>query len=1112
MLDNSRFAVRLHRGHVAMVKLTSVARIATAPAIICLLAAAAPSRAVAAPPTGVQRTAQGVVLRLPSGGTERVAVRSERILQVSFVASGSLPIRRSLTVNADWPAHPRFRLIHHPGSVVVKTARVAATIDTTTGLISYAGADGTPLTAELSKTFGPSPSAAPGAEQQIDTTFTSPADEGLFGLGQHQDGVMDDKGHEVSLDQFNRGGVGGEIAMPVMLSSRGYGLMWDTYSRAHFYGDANDNTAYRFSADSDSMVDYYFMYGPDLDAVIGDYREATGTAPMFPQWAYGLFQSKDHYASQSELEAVADSYRDEQIPLDTVVQDWQYWNPSPWGSHTMDPSRYPDPKGMIDHLHAENVHSMISVWPKFDPGSTNYDQLRSAGCFYRDSRNGDTYGNYYDAYSADCRSIYWSQIQRELFDKDGWDAFWLDASEWEAPEGARAYVDTAAGPGVDYYNAYPLEHTKAVYDGERADAANAKRVFTLTRSAYAGQQRNAAASWSGDTSASFGEFADQIPAGLNFSLSGMPYWTEDIGGYFASGDWSTPANNELFTRWFEKAAFDPVFRIHGQGSRELYGSQWSDRTKAALLATDRLRYRLMPYIYSLAAMVTQHHYTIMRPLVMDFRRDPRVYDITDEYMFGPSILVAPVTGAGLTSRSVYLPRGLWYDFWTGRPVTGGRTIAAAAPYDRIPLFVRAGSIIPMGPANAQYAAQAVDPTEIRVYPGADGRFTLYSDSGDSYAYARGAFEQIPFSYKDNSGTLTLGASAGSYPHMPTSRNLRVVFVRPQSGTGIAETPGAPASTYHGKVTKVASTFDGANVGQSVGVPTEPVEAGTTATVTTEVTNAGPRTAREVSTELELPSGWTARASGPITAATLRPGHTFNTTWTVTPGAVTAPFATVDISAHTSYTAPDGSPRSVNSPATMVVAAPVQSPYRTTASTKAYFGQNGSRFAIDADGTDIFKNGAVADDDYGAIYLPGAAGASSTATVHLDTQQDTDPWAKAGLVMRNDLTKDHQSQGYVALVATPGNGVSLQWDGDGDGILESYVTAGAGSVRAPVWLRLSRSGTTYTGSYSTDGSSWSPAGSATVATAAATQDVGMIATAHSTGQLGLDTFSDLTVEP
>jgi alpha-D-xyloside xylohydrolase len=1074
-------------------------------AIILLLPAPAVAAAL---PANVQRTAQGVVIRLPGGGVEQINVRGERILQVSYVPSGTLPSRQSLSVTASWPAAPAFRLTGKGTTMVLRTSRLAATVDTTTGLVSYAGADGRALTAEQAKTFGPSPSGAPGARQQVDTQFSSPATEGLFGLGQQQNGWLNDKGRQVTLDQFNQAGAGGSTAIPMMVSSRGYGVLWDTYSRAHFYGDANGGTAYRFSAESDNLVDYYFFYGPDLDSVIGGYRTATGTAPMFPLWSYGLFQSKDHYGSQDELLGVADAYRAAGIPVDAIVQDWQYWSPSPWGSHVLDPARYPDPSAMIDRLHAENVHTMISVWPKFDPGSANYDQLNAAGCFYRDVRDGSTFGNYYDAYSANCRSIYWSQIQQGLFAKYGWDAFWLDASEWEAPPGARAYVTTAAGPGVDYYNAYPLEHTRALYEGQRAAAGNTKRVFTLTRSAYAGQQRYAAASWSGDTSSSFGVFARQVTAGLNFSISGIPYWTEDIGGYYPPNDWSTPANNELFTRWFEKGVFDPVFRIHGQGARELYGSQWNAQTKAAVLAADQLRYRLMPYIYSLAGRVTRDNYTIMRPLVMDFPSDTNVYDLTDEYMFGPSLLVAPVTAAGVTSRPVYLPAGLWYDFWTGRPVTGGQTITAAAPYDHIPVYVRAGSVLPLGPASAQYAAQAVQPNEIRVYPGAAGRLALYSDAGDTYAYTTGAAQTIPLTYRDAGRQLTIGAASGSYPGVPATRQPRVVFVDPQSGTGVGETPNAPAVTYTGRAVTVAAPRTGANVGQGISVPAGPADAGRSVSVVTTVTNAGPMAARQVTTALDVPPGWTAQAARPTSTRSLAAGQTFRTSWTVTPSA-TAPIGTGTVTARSTYTA-GGTTGTLTSPASMLVISPVQPPLRTYASTSAYFGQFGDQVAINAAGADIFLNGTSADDDYGTVYRPGGAAPESTATVRVDAQQYTDPWAKAGLVIRNDLTGDHSSAGYVILVVTPGNGVSLQWDADGDGVLDSFTSVGGPSV--PVWLRLGRSGTTYTGAYSTDGSSWTTVGNTTVGSAASTQDVGLIATSHSAGQLGLDTFSGFGVIP
>lgn len=1061
---------------------------------------------------GVQSIANGVIIHPTAGGTERIQVCGDRILRVSDVAQGDLPAKQSLVVNAAWPTHPHF-VVRPVGadSVVVATADVQAHVDLGSGLVAFTDAAGRPLTSERAKTFGPSPSQAPGAEQQVSTLFNSPVNEGLFGLGQHQDGVMDDKGHNVTLDQFNTGGVGGDVAVPVLISSRGYGLMWDTYSRADFSGGLDDDTAYGFSAESDNMVDYYFMYGPSIDQVVRDYRTATGPAPMFPLWAYGLFQSYDHYTSQQQILDVAQGYRSQQIPLDAIVQDWQYWSPAPWNDHVMDPTRYPDPADMLNQLHAENLHGMISVWPNFDPGSADYSQLADAGCFYQNVTDGGH--QVYDPYSTSCRAIYSQQIQSQLVDSDGWDALWLDADEFETSPGARADVTTALGPGVDYYNAYPLEHTQAVFDGWKADpAVTGKRPFILSRSAYAGQQRNAAATWSGDTSASFGELANQMSGGLNYSISGLPYWTEDIGGYFANGDWSTPANNELFARWFEKGAFDPIFRIHGQGSRELYGSQWSATTKQALLETDQLRYRLMPYIYSVAAMVTQDGYTMMRPLVMDYRNDPAVYHISDEYMFGPSLLIAPVTAAGVQSRQVYLPHGLWYDFWTGRPVEGGQTITAPAPYDHIPVYVRAGSVLPLGSATAQYAAQAVSPTEIRVYPGANGQFTLYSDAGDGDGYTHGAFERIPLTYRASSGTLTIGHEQGRYPGMPATRRLRVVTVHPGEGDGVASSPDAPATTYRGHTTVVVARSTGESVGESISVPTQPQTAGSPLTVTTDTVNAGTTSVRDVSVQLDTPAGWSATPQTSATLRSLAAGHNARVTWTVTAAPPADPMSTADITGQASFIAPHGTRGTVAAVGTLTLTSPVQAPYQTTASTTAYFGQAGARFTIDADGADIFNNGAGAlDDQYGAIYQPGGAGPSSTATVRVDAQADTDPWAKAGLVMRNDLTQPSQATGYVALVVTPGNGVSLQWDSDGDGVLDQYTQVGVGTLVAPIWLKLTRSGTTFTGYYSPDGTTWTSVGSTTVTSAAATQDVGMIATAHSAGVLGRDDFSDFVVQ-
>jgi alpha-D-xyloside xylohydrolase len=521
---------------------------------------------------------------------------------------------------------------------------------------------------------------------------------------------------------------------------------------------------------------------------------------MFGRWALGYWQSKDHYSSQSELLSVASQYRSRQIPIDNVVQDWQYWGNSPWGSHIFD-SSYPDPAGMFAMLHQTGFHAMISVWARFASGSANYDALNAASDFITPMlSDGMTY--YYDPFKVDGRNQYWQQMNTGLFAK-GVDGWWLDATEPELNQppnwGEFGTFQTAAGQGAVVYNAYPLMTTSAVHDGQRA-ATDQKRVFILTRSAYAGQQRNAAVTWSGDISGDWGTFKNQIPVGLNFSLSGIPYWTTDIGGYFLSGlgDPTQPGYQELYQRWFQFGGFCPMFRTHGTGPDRFV---WSFGTAAepVLQGVDELRYRLLPYIYSLSWMVTSQAYTMMRALVFDFASDPMALDIPDEYMFGPAFLVNPVSDAGATTRSVYLPAGpTWYDFWSGSTQPGGQTITAPAPIDRLPLYVPAGSIIPMGPVMQYTTESPADPIELRVYRGADGAFTLYEDENDNYDYEKGMYATIPIAWKDATKTLTIGARKGTFPGMLQSCSFHVVFVSPGHGTGIGDTPAPDATlTYDG---------------------------------------------------------------------------------------------------------------------------------------------------------------------------------------------------------------------------------------------------------------------------------------------------------------------------
>jgi alpha-D-xyloside xylohydrolase len=447
---------------------------------------------------------------------------------------------------------------------------------------------------------------------------------------------------------------------------------------------------------------------------------------------------------------------------------------------------------------------IISVWGRFDVGSySNYIQLNNTGALYSQVI-GNEY-RYYDAFNPTGRQLYWQQISNELFSL-GIDGWWLDSSEPELGGNWGIYTNytTAAGSGAKVFNAYPLMHTAGVYQGQRASGSN-KRVFILTRSAYAGQQRNAAVTWSGDIQPIWQVFKAQIPAGINFSMSGIPYWNTDIGG-FTAADPADPAYDELFTRWFQFGAFCPMFRVHGETSGNVGKEMWQfpAATERILINYDQLRYHLLPYIYSVSWMVTSQSYSMMRGLMMDFRQDTNVYNIPDQYMFGPALMVNPVMQAGATNRNVYLPAGTtWWDFWTGRSYVGGQTNNAAAPIEMMPLFVRAGSIIPYGP-SIQYAMESADPVELRVYRGADGNFTLYEDEGDNYNYEKGNYATIPISWKEATQMLTIGERHGSFRGMLKERTFRVVWVSPDHGTGIPSMANADVIVhYTGKAVKIS---------------------------------------------------------------------------------------------------------------------------------------------------------------------------------------------------------------------------------------------------------------------------------------------------------------------
>jgi len=595
---------------------------------------------------------------------------------------------------------------------------------------------------------------------------------------------------------------------------------------AFFHNDplpAADRHSLWMSSDVGTATDYYFVGGTSIDDVIAGYRGLTGKAAMMPEWAYGFWQSRQRYETQDQLLGVVREYRKRGIPLDNIVEDWFYWPQDQWGSHDFDKTRFPDPKAMVDEVHALNANIMISVWPKFYPNTDNAKELDAKGFLYHASLEakrkdwvGPGYLNTdYDPYAPEARQIYFRQIREKLV-KLGFDAWWLDATEPDMhsnlsiEERAAAMGPTAMGPGAAFFNSYPLVHGQGVAEGLRAARPDV-RPFILTRSGFGGLQRASAAVWSGDLAARWDDLHDQISAGVNLSMSGLPNWTHDIGGFAVEDRYTRQLPEaraewrELNLRWFQFGAFSPIFRSHGESpKREIYEISADDPAmQSSMIWYDQLRYRLMPYIYTLAADTFHKDGSIMRGLVMDFGADRKVWGINDEYLFGPSILVAPVSTFKARERDVYLPAGAnWYDFNSGAHYTGGQTIKAAAPYERMPLFVRAGAIIPTGPAVLNTKEQHDGPIVLHVFTGADGSFSLYQDDGVSPAYLQGKFARIPISWNQATRTLTIGAREGSYDWMPGKRAISVRFYGPGKAVAPDFSDSAASVVYEGKAVTV----------------------------------------------------------------------------------------------------------------------------------------------------------------------------------------------------------------------------------------------------------------------------------------------------------------------
>ena len=582
-------------------------------------------------------------------------------------------------------------------------------------------------------------------------------------------------------------------------------------------------------------MDYYFIAGQNLDEVISGYRTLTGKASLYPKWTLGFWQSRERYKSSKDIEENLKKFRDLKIPVDNIVQDWNYWKLDSWGSHEFEAARYPNPQAMLDSVHAMNGRFMISVWPKFYDTVKNYKEIDAKGWMYHQAIKDDIHdwlgfrGSFYDAYDAGARKMFWRQMDENLYTKYkfGIDAWWMDASEPNVRDCTPMWYrkalsgPTALGTSTEYFNAYSIVNADAIYHGQRSVNPN-QRVFLLTRSGFAGEQRYSTATWSGDIATRWEDMRAQMTAGLNYSMAGLPFWGMDQGGFCVENRYvaaqqefdKTGKENadlkewrELQARWNQFGCFVPLYRAHGQWPlREVWNIAPANHPAyKTIVAYDKLRYRLMPYLYSMAGMVHFKDYTMMRGLVMDFNGDDNVYDIKDQWMFGPALMACPVGEYQKYSRNVYLPKQKgWYDFYTGKHYAGGQTIVADAPFEKIPVFVPEGSILPVGPEMEWSDQKKAELIDLYVYAGKDGSYTLYEDEGTNYNYEKGKYAMIDFKYNDAQKTLTIGARKGSFDGMLQKRRFNVILVNAQNNQGVnlAKTPKGKMVKYAGQAVTV----------------------------------------------------------------------------------------------------------------------------------------------------------------------------------------------------------------------------------------------------------------------------------------------------------------------
>jgi Alpha-glucosidases, family 31 of glycosyl hydrolases len=758
-------------------------------------------------------TGTGVKIEINNLTTE-IQFYTPSIARVVKYPKGSVCTKLSLSVVKS-PDKVSFNTQKVGDILLVKSKALSIAINLSSGLVSFnSGAQTSLLKEKAGSTSFTEMNDAGEKSFTVSQSFELDKDECIYGLGQQHQGKMSKRNVSLKMVQGNL-----DDYIPFFLSVKGYGLFWDNYSPTNF-DDNQERTT--FKSEVGDCIDYYFMNGGNADGVIACMRNLTGQAPMFPLWTYGFWQSRERYKTQDELVDVVKKYRELNVPLDGIIQDWQYWgNNYLWNAmEFLNPGFY-DPQKMVNDVHGLNAHMIISIWSSFGPNTKQFGELQKMNALFNfktwpesGSEKFPVNKDYpsgvkvYDAYNPKARDLYWKYLNNGIF-KLGMDGWWMDSSEPDHLDEKPADFDskTYLGSFRKVRNAYPLMSVGGVYQHQR-EVTSDKRVFILTRSAFAGQQRYGANTWSGDISASWETLKNQISTGLNFSLSAIPNWNSDIGGFFLwkfNKPLENPDYRELHVRWMEFGTFCPMMRSHGEGyPRELYQfGKKGNPTYDAIEKYINLRYSLLPYIYSASWQVTANQSSMMRALVMDFAADKQAIDLNDEFMFGKSLLVSPVTEpmywrkqlqgkdsvkaedySSVKTKDVYLPKEAdWYDFWTGEKTNGGQTIPKEVPLDIIPLYVKAGSILPVGP-KVQYATEKKwDNLEVRIYPGANGEFTLYEDENDNYNYEKGIYSTIHFSWNDKQKSLTINKRNGQFPGMLENRNFNVVIVSPTQGVG-----------------------------------------------------------------------------------------------------------------------------------------------------------------------------------------------------------------------------------------------------------------------------------------------------------------------------------------